>query len=69
MNLSLTNDITFGGSLLGRFINSAIRKLKIGYNLTKVDGIVNAIKAELDKLSVAFSTEKDAANELIVKEF
>ena len=65
---SLTNNITFGGSLLGRFINSAIRKLKIGYNLTKIDGVVKSIEKELENIAVAFSDEKNAANDLLVKE-
>lgn len=44
------NDITWGGSLLGRLINSSIRKLKIGYNYTKVNNLVNLVKEELNAL-------------------
>jgi hypothetical protein len=45
-----TNEITFGGSLLGRFINSTIRKAKIGYNYYRVESIVKAIEAELNNI-------------------
>lgn len=44
------NDITFGGSLLGRLINSSIRKFKIGYNSTKVSKLLEKLESELDYL-------------------
>lgn len=50
INEVLTNEITFGGSLLGRFINSTIRKAKIGYNYYRVESIVKAIEAELNNI-------------------
>ncbi len=50
LNEAFENDITWGGSLLGRLINSIIRKAKIGVNYLKIDSIANAIKNELDLL-------------------
>lgn len=44
------NDITWGGSLLGRLINSTIRKLKIGYKSIRVDAVVKKLQEELDSL-------------------
>lgn len=51
---SLENDISWGGSLLGRLINSTIRKFKIGYNFTKIGNIVKAFQKELDELMGVF---------------
>ena len=62
------NDITWGGSLLGRLINSTIRKLKVGYNFTKINNVVKQVKDELlellkdHKLS---DDQKTKANQLI----
>jgi hypothetical protein len=50
INEVVTNEITFGGSLLGRFINSTIRKAKIGYNYSRVESIVKAIENELNNI-------------------
>jgi hypothetical protein len=44
------NDITWGGSLLGRLINSTIRAFKIGFNYTKISSIVKSIETELYEL-------------------
>jgi len=50
INESFENDITFGGSLLGRLINSTIRKAKVSYNSTKVNNIVKQVKGQLNTL-------------------
>ena len=50
INETFVNDITFGGSLFGRLVNSIIRKAKIAVNYEKVNSIANAIKIELDGL-------------------
>jgi hypothetical protein len=47
---TFTNDITWGGSLLGRLVNSIIRKAKIGINKSKIDNIALNIKLTLDEL-------------------
>jgi len=46
----LENDITWGGSLLGRLINSAIRKGKIEYQAKKIESVIEDVKKELDRL-------------------
>lgn len=60
---AMENDITWGGSLLGRLINSVIRKAKIGYNSTKIDSIVENVKIELDLL-LSESLESDKKSKL-----
>jgi hypothetical protein len=58
------NEVNWGDSLIGRFINSAIRRGKIGYNLTKVDDLVQAIQRELDSL-LAMGLQKEAKDKFI----
>jgi hypothetical protein len=50
LNEAFENDITWGGSLLGRLINSIIRKAKIGINYARIGSIANAIEDELNEL-------------------
>lgn len=45
-----TNDIPWGDSLVGRLINSFIRKAKIGYNSTKIKPLIESFKNQLDIL-------------------
>jgi hypothetical protein len=47
INEAFENDITWGGSLLGRLINSIIRKAKIQYNFYRVKSIARKIEDEL----------------------
>ena len=42
------NDLAWGDSLLGRLVNSFIRKGKIAYKTTHVDSLVSAVKTQLD---------------------
>ena len=44
------NDITWGDSLVGRLINSVIRKSKIGVNLKRIDHVIKSMRAEFDRL-------------------
>lgn len=46
----LANEIPWGDSLLGRLINSVIRKAEIGMNLVKIDSVIDRLKGEFDKL-------------------
>lgn len=66
---TFTNDITFGGSLLGRLVNSIIRKAKVEINYKKVEPIAKEIEDELNKL--LFSTikkeEQEKARAIITK--
>ena len=54
------NDITWGGSLLGRLINSIIRRGKIYYNTARIDSIISKVKVELNYLvqDVTFTQEQ-----------
>lgn len=45
-----TNDIPWGDSLVGRLINSFIRKAKIGYGSTKIKPLIESFKNQLDIL-------------------
>lgn len=44
------NDIPWGDSLLGRLINSTIRKAKVGVNLVRIKGVANRLKDTFDEL-------------------
>jgi hypothetical protein len=44
------NDIPWGDSLLGRLINSTIRKAKIGANLVIIKGVIRRLKYAFDDL-------------------
>lgn len=44
------NDIPWNDSLLGRLINSAIRKAKIQANLVRIKGVVSRLKSTFDDL-------------------
>ena len=61
------NDITWGGSLLGRFINSVIRKAKIQYNFFRVKSIARKIEEELNNLIFdgLSDDDKKAAKEVV----
>ena len=50
VNETFDNEITFGGSLLGRLVNSIIRKASIEVNYNKVGSIAKAIEDELNGL-------------------
>lgn len=56
------NDIPWGDSLVGRLINSSIRKAKIGYNLTKIPNLLEQFKSQLDIL-ISSSLSKDVTDE------
>lgn len=53
---ALTNEVNWGDSLLGRLINSSIRRTKIGFNITKVPNLLKALRGELDNLISASLT-------------
>lgn len=60
----LENDITWGGSLLGRLINSTLRKMKIGYNYTKINNLVKLFKQELYSLVEDYSLNDEEKKKL-----
>lgn len=50
INESFENDITWGGSLIGRLFNSTLRRFKIGYSQTKIEPLVKRLEDELNYL-------------------
>jgi hypothetical protein len=59
INEAFENDITWGGSLLGRFINSVIRKAKIEVNVFNVKSIAKRIEDEfIGLIADGFSEEQ-----------
>lgn len=47
------NEITWGGSLIGRLFNSAWRKIRIGFNSVQIPNLLKKLTAELDYLVYA----------------
>lgn len=54
---ALNNDITWGGSLLGRLFSSIGRKLRIEYNKFKVNGLVQQLQDELLNLCAEYKKD------------
>lgn len=50
INEVFQNDIAWGDSLLGRLINSIIRKVKIGINLVRMESVIKSIYSLFDSL-------------------
>ena len=61
VNEAFVNDITWGGSLLGRLVNSVIREAKIGINYARVGSIAKAIEKELMALVAKGMSPEDQA--------
>ena len=59
INETFVNETTWGGSLLGRLVNSVIRKAKIGVNYLRIDSITKAIEDELNALIAGGLNDKD----------
>jgi hypothetical protein len=71
INEVLEAPITWGGSLIGRMVNSAIRRVKIGYNESQIDQVIVDLRNELDYLlsaSITGDAEKKL-HDFIVKDF
>ena len=49
-NEALANEINWGDSLVGRLLNSILRKAQIGINLVKIDRVIERLKAEFETL-------------------
>lgn len=69
INEVLDAPITWGGSLIGRMVNSAIRRVKIGYNESQIDQVIVDLRNELDYLLSASLTgdAEKKFHELVVK--
>lgn len=63
---AMENDITWGGSLIGRLINSTIRVVNIRYKATKVESLLTELRKMLEALLVDVSSisEKDNFREI-----
>jgi hypothetical protein len=59
INEAFQNEITFGGSLIGRLINSSLRKLSIKKSASKIDAIAKELKEYLDQLLEDSFSEED----------
>lgn len=59
VNEEVTNDITFGGSLIGRLINSSMRKVRIMKNASKVEKLGIEFEDALNRLLEQTFTEED----------
>jgi hypothetical protein len=65
------NDITWGGSMIGRLINSTIRRFKIGYSQTQVGPLIKKLEDELNYL-ISASIQGDTLkkyNELLIRSY
>jgi hypothetical protein len=71
INETFENDITWGGSMVGRLINSTIRRLKIGYSQTRVEPLIKKLEDELNYLlSAAMQGDMlKQYNSLMVRQF
>jgi hypothetical protein len=58
------NDITWGGSLIGRLINSTIRVAKIYYKTARIGSITPQVKDALDRLVTISRTTEDQRNKI-----
>lgn len=64
LNEALENDITWGGSLLGRLISSTIRRGKIYYKTARISGLSDQVKSELDALIEEAAFDKEQKNKI-----
>jgi hypothetical protein len=63
----LENDITWGGSLLGRLINSTIRKVIIGTKILRINPLLKKLKYQLESLEVDYlNKEKEIFRKAII---
>jgi hypothetical protein len=71
INETFENDITWGGSMIGRLINSTIRRFKIGYAQTQVGPLLNKLEDEMNYL-ISSSIQGDTLkkyNELRIRAY
>jgi hypothetical protein len=67
INEVVENETKWGDSLIGRLINSTIRKMKISRNLSKIGDLLKLMEVELERLSelIKVSEESDSVVEEI----
>ena len=61
---TMQNDITWGGSLLGRLINSIIRKSSVYFKSLKINNLVKQVEKELDELVIQAGVSKKQKSEI-----
>jgi hypothetical protein len=59
INEAFQNEITWGGSLIGRLINSSLRKLSINRNASRLDILGEQLQDYLDRLVQQVISEED----------
>lgn len=57
---AFANDTNWGDSLLGRLINSFIRKVGVGIDLKKMDNVIKRLKEQFDILKDQIKIKKDS---------
>lgn len=63
----LENDITWGGSLLGRLINSTIRKAVIGTKVLRINPLIKKLRAQLESIEGEYlGKESSIAKQAII---
>jgi hypothetical protein len=67
INEILENDIAWGDSLLGRMINSLIRKGKIEVNAKRIDSLLVDLRGEFDKILAKASFKEPNSIAIVVK--
>ena len=62
------NDITWGGSLIGRLFNSILRKGKVMIQTARIGSLVKSLKDELDALSgeVQLASDEKIKNKVYI---
>jgi hypothetical protein len=64
VNEAFENDITWGGSILGRLINSTIRSGKVLYKTTRVNSLVKEFEKELLNLVAIASADEETQSQI-----
>lgn len=67
INESLTNEVRFGGSYLGRLINSTWRLLGSGVNRLKIGSLPSRLKEELELLAAHARLKEDKEDLILFK--
>lgn len=58
------NDISWGGSMIGRLINSTLRVAKIYYKTARIGSVISQVKEALDQLVVLSRTDEEQRNQI-----
>ena len=64
VNETFDNDISWGGSMIGRLINSTLRVAKIYYKTARIGSLIPQVKKALDDLVLISRTSEDQRKEI-----